>query len=309
MKNVFIIGNGFDLDLQMHTKFSDFAKDENYWPSDNSCLCNFLESKRDKEKWFDLENYLLEYVSLESNYCPPPNKINAIKQDKEFFCKLCQNLAAFIKHEQDIFIEPNDSVAKKVLKAILENGYYYSIYSFNYTNLSFLANRMGISLTSGCNHLHGSIEQGNIILGINDKNVRPDYLEFRKANSIYYNSNDIYQRLKQAHEVVVFGLSFGNIDYGYFKFFFNSLIYDLNRSERSKRWITIFTYDEKSRLEIIKSLESNGVLMSNLKSYTRFDIICTNEYHDKRKIDEFICRQIDNSKANVERKIFNSLQF
>ena len=31
-KNIFIIGNGFDLDLGMKTKYSDFANNEKYWP-------------------------------------------------------------------------------------------------------------------------------------------------------------------------------------------------------------------------------------------------------------------------------------
>lgn len=31
MKNVLIIGNGFDLDLGLPTRYSDFAKSE-YWP-------------------------------------------------------------------------------------------------------------------------------------------------------------------------------------------------------------------------------------------------------------------------------------
>ena len=32
MGNVFIIGNGFDLDLGLSTKYSDFAKSK-YWPA------------------------------------------------------------------------------------------------------------------------------------------------------------------------------------------------------------------------------------------------------------------------------------
>lgn len=35
MGNVFIIGNGFDLDLGLPTKYSDFAKSE-YWPVSES---------------------------------------------------------------------------------------------------------------------------------------------------------------------------------------------------------------------------------------------------------------------------------
>lgn len=47
-KKVFIIGNGFDLDLGMNTRYSDFAKSE-YWPQDsevNGCLSHYLKVKR-----------------------------------------------------------------------------------------------------------------------------------------------------------------------------------------------------------------------------------------------------------------------
>ena len=83
--NIFIIGNGFDLDLGLHTKFSDFAN-STFWPiakkkdkpqelpprtargsfmamlplPQNTLLEHYLEDKRDKESWFDLEGYLLD---------------------------------------------------------------------------------------------------------------------------------------------------------------------------------------------------------------------------------------------------------
>ena len=34
MKNVLIIGNGFDLDLGLPTRYSDFAE-SNYWPKED----------------------------------------------------------------------------------------------------------------------------------------------------------------------------------------------------------------------------------------------------------------------------------
>ena len=86
--NIFIIGNGFDLDLGLPTRFSDFAN-STFWPiakkkdkpqelptrtargsfmamlplHQNTLLEHYLEDKRDKESWFDLEGYLLDYAS------------------------------------------------------------------------------------------------------------------------------------------------------------------------------------------------------------------------------------------------------
>lgn len=309
MKNVFIIGNGFDLDLQLRTKFSDFASSSD-WPSDKSHLCAFLEKQRDKEKWFDLEACLLEYISSVSTHCPSANYTFEIKQDKEYFAKLCQSLMTYIDNEQIHLLDiPNESIAKKVLKAIVENGYYQSIYSFNYTDLKYLANRMGITFNLEYKHLHGSIKERNIILGVNDRDIRKEYLKFRKANSSTYCSNDLSRSLMRAHEIVFFGLSFGNIDFCYFKEFFNSLSNDANRSERSKKWLTIFTKDKKSRLEIINNFESEGIMMSKLASFSNINFIYTHEDNDKKKLDDFIARQSIQSKENVNKKCFDALRF
>ena len=82
MGNVFIIGNGFDLDLGLPTKYSDFANSE-YWPvseSENNSvkevekkeahsiktptLEDAIETAKNRETWFDLEGELLEYSKL-----------------------------------------------------------------------------------------------------------------------------------------------------------------------------------------------------------------------------------------------------
>jgi hypothetical protein len=309
MKNVFIIGNGFDLDLQMQTSFRNFASSSDYWPSDKSRLCAFLESQKDIDRWFDLEACLLEYISSESTYCPSTNCTFEIEQDKDYFDKLCQSLTSYINNEQVHIKIPNESVAKKVLKAIVENGYYQSIYSFNYTDLRYLANRMGITFNLEYKHLHGSIKERNIILGVNDRDIRKEYLKFRKANSSTYCSNDLSRSLMRAHEIVFFGLSFGNIDFCYFKEFFNSLSNDANRSERSKKWLTIFTKDEKSRLEIINNFESEGIMMSKLASFSNINFIYTHEDNDKKKLDDFIARQSIQSKENVNKKCLDALRF
>ena len=59
-----VIGNGFDLDLGMNTRYSDFAKSE-YWPKDVSSsshnLQQYLNERKDMDCWFDLEQCLLDY--------------------------------------------------------------------------------------------------------------------------------------------------------------------------------------------------------------------------------------------------------
>ena len=62
-KNSLIIGNGFDIDLGLNTRFSDFANAKDFWPeNDGSKLSAYLESKKSVEKWFNLEGALREYA-------------------------------------------------------------------------------------------------------------------------------------------------------------------------------------------------------------------------------------------------------
>ena len=59
-----VIGNGFDLDLGMNTRYSDFTK-SGYWPKDVSSsshnLQQYLNERKDMDCWFDLEQCLLDY--------------------------------------------------------------------------------------------------------------------------------------------------------------------------------------------------------------------------------------------------------
>ena len=65
-KKVFIIGNGFDLDLGWKTRYSDFVESpygkfiKNYL---HAGLADFLDRKSQMTKWFDLEMALREYAS------------------------------------------------------------------------------------------------------------------------------------------------------------------------------------------------------------------------------------------------------
>lgn len=77
MKNdniVLIIGNGFDLDLKFESKYSDFAKSEEWKElyekyaskSNHYSLIKFLNDRKETDKWFDIEQALFEYAALKT---------------------------------------------------------------------------------------------------------------------------------------------------------------------------------------------------------------------------------------------------
>ncbi len=132
-RNIFIIGNGFDLDLGWKTRFSDFANSE-FWPKQDGIyipgLLIHLESKKDKETWFDLENELLQYAT--GNFTDRPISRMGMdpRKDIPYFRKIHWALTEYLKVQQELPIK-KDSVSAKVLNAICHNGYFKSNYSFN----------------------------------------------------------------------------------------------------------------------------------------------------------------------------------
>lgn len=59
-----ILGNGFDLDLGLKTRFKDFTN-SSYWPFGDRAkydgLGGFLNHRQKTDEWFDLESAMKEY--------------------------------------------------------------------------------------------------------------------------------------------------------------------------------------------------------------------------------------------------------
>lgn len=250
-KKVFIIGNGFDLNLGWETSYSSFVNSD-YWPLKGvrpTCeLARFLSQKVNIDRWYDLENILKEYATLQSSY----RAIVLDPRDEAFFEKLKSSLCDYLKQEERKDIN-KDSLAIKVLEAVIANGYFSSIYSFNYTDLYKVAEKVGIQSRFDYESVHGVISRNSIILGMDDKtNVRDGYSFLRKVFSEHYTPHHIRYDLQECNEVVFFGHSLGDNDYSYFSDFFKAQSQCSKRNEGKR--ITIFTKDNHSRIQILEQL-------------------------------------------------------
>lgn len=291
-KKVFIIGNGFDLDLGWNTRYSDFATSQ-YWPTSNynfyQNLQRVLQEKAYIEKWFDLEQVLLEYAIL-----PPTkeyyNRTNDyLKEDKKFFEKVSTSLTEYLQNEQKKTPIKKDSIAIKVLKAIVNNGYFTSIYSFNYTDLNVVASKAGISPVS-YEHVHGNIKDNSIILGVKDSaELKEGYSFLYKTFNRHYESHPIQYDLMDADEIVFFGHSLGVNDYHYFQRFFQKQC-DEQLERKDGKDITIITYNETSRISILEQLRKmNDNKTDQLFLLNRLQFICT-ENGETEKLKKFLKR-------------------
>ncbi len=275
-QKVLIVGNGFDLDLGLKTQFSDFANSD-FWPfnapSEIYGLENYLYSQKKCQKWLDLEKSLETYATTAKYASKALSNIKAVRAAHG---TLLDKFMLYLRHELDHSQIRQDSVAAGVLRAIIENGYYDSIYSFNYTSLSELAEKLGINMLQKAVHIHGELRNNSAILGFNEKVDVDDKLKFLyKTFSPYYSSNSLRHDLYRAEEVVIFGHSLGSVDYSYFDEFFKSMVTD-SKYILNRRKVTIFTYDEYSKLDILIQLrnmnEKNTDLLYGLND---FNIIYT----------------------------------
>lgn len=296
-KKVFIIGNGFDLDLGMKTRYSDFAKSE-YWPFNKTIigLGNYLRKVASLDKWFDLEQKLLEYAKFKRVRVLEQTKI----EDKKAFFSLINHLTQYIKSEEEKEIR-KESVAAQVLEAIIGNGYFQSIYSFNYTNLHTIANRLGLNADFKYEHVHGSVKEDSIILGVEENTDLFDgYQYLYKTFSPHYESHSIQYDMLEADEVVFFGHSLGHNDYHYFRSFFQTQCRNGMIRKDGKR-ITFFTYDTDSRIDILNQLrEMNDNKTDLLFNQNKMEIICTKDGGGK-KLTSFLERMKNESRGHHDR--------
>jgi len=301
-KNILIIGNGFDLDLGMKTKYSDFANNEKYWPRDYgaeiSGLQVYLETKRDMERWFDLENELRNYSVWEKELYQQVASMDPNK-DMKYFENICKNLTAYLTTQEMVPLKSN-SVAAKVINVIYNNGFFNSCYTFNYTDLDRIIQKLHIGEHFNCTHIHGSIKENSIVLGVDETKLYPGYETLKKVRRPHYEPNDLFNDLNNSIEIVFFGMSFGRVDNDYFKTFFESITSQNNSTNRKQRLTTIFTYDEKSKQSILNNISNLDIRCTDLYQ-SGISFIRTNNNMDSQKLDDF-CNRLEHHSVSSREK-------
>lgn len=302
-KSVLVVGNGFDLDLGLETRYSDFAKSD-YWPQtdfeqlpfskngivldlvgepQNVCLSDYIETIRthvlEDKSWFDLENDLLAFASKVA----PNNTFSTADIDEVYFNNLLSGLQKFIGEEQKNSLGKikKDCCAASVLKA----NCYDMVYSFNYTDINYFGRLLGLSQEIPCQHLHGDLSNKSIILGVDETPLPAGYEWLHKTSSRHYPYHDINNSLTGSSDIIFFGLSFGSIDFIYFERFFKELSSGKPITEDGKQNITIVTKDNRSQLAIKQKIREMDVELRRLFEQSHLSFISTDEKDDHAKLN------------------------
>ncbi|MCR5314851.1 MAG: bacteriophage abortive infection AbiH family protein [Bacteroidaceae bacterium] len=300
-QHMLIIGNGFDLSLGLLTTYRNFVESSIFKrmyekrtqekrddeqinnvkavPS----LIDYLYGKKFSERWFDIEQALLEYVSIR----PDGSFVNNVEDDKKDFDLLCESLVEYLSSLfQNIKLDQENSMRDSIAGQLLMkmNSEKNIIYSFNYTptenvikSICFEKKNKSISVHGEITAdamFRGNINDSPIILGIETNDISaiaPGYSFLIKSNNAKYKSSEIATDLLLSKHVIIFGHSLNPIDFGYFEAYFKMMATNTD----NERKLTIITRDDISRISLLDSIRKMGVQVRDVFLHNTIEFIIT----------------------------------
>jgi hypothetical protein len=251
MNIVYLIGNGFDLNLGMETSYDDFCKYYINLPKNDLDIVERLKEKikENIKSWSAFESKLGKFLDNTVGEQDAVELHRHLIDHLKEFIEREENKCIFDKTQKDIFYEylskpytDNDRLLftdlKKVENFMLDRKHGewdVKIITFNYTRSIEKMLDVGIVIgthsygrrviLSEIEHIHGFTNK-RLILGVNDVSqiasdvlrtetrVIERYIKFNCNNSGYNEGHDekCQRWIKNADLVCLFGLSFGDTD-------------------------------------------------------------------------------------------------
>ena len=275
-----VIGNGFDIDAGLPSKYSDFVDS---LECDNLCkrfqglmltsdykansLIAHLQKVYGEKNWFDIEEEIYNFVKAHSN-CDD----RGIADIRNEFDAIKKALIAYLKRVANGVKASEDKLSWQLMHALEQSPMTKNLIFFNYTScyplvgLTYHHSKAAATFTD----VHGSLKNGDIVLGCDlhqgDKVNRQ--LSFMYKYNMVKHSNYIVKNLMTAKEIIFFGHSVNEMDFGYFRQFFEVV----SKTPDPIRYLTFITYDEESERCIKDNIRNQGIdvtgLYNNLSSFT-----------------------------------------
>lgn len=290
-----IIGNGFDIDLGLPSKYSDFADSPEFHDLARRMHDMYFEEERKNSlalqiqqasynsNWFDIEEEIHKYV-LNHPYLDD----NMIRHVRSEFDALKRALTNYLKRvSKELDHKANKQRLAYVLLTILQNSPLSKIdIYFNYTNPElFMEMPTYHEIGKGFfTYVHGSLRYDDIVLGCDLKKGEKvnRQLSFMYKYNMLNKANHVARHILEAKEVIFFGHSINEMDFCYFREFFK----DASAAPKPIRHLSIITYDETSERNIKDNIQNQGISVSDLYSNLwTFDFIHTKNVYDRKKED------------------------
>lgn len=285
-----VIGNGFDLDLGLPSKYADFIKSKE-WDSlfkrvssfdtedyTNHSLLWLLHKTSLESNWFDIEEVIHRFVNEHQDL--------TLKQIEEIhweFDLLRKSLAEYLRRVSKGFKADESKLACRLTYEFMESPMAIREIYFNYTDpRSFMQYKTFYNPPCFTSYVHGNLDNDEIVLGcdIHEGESVNRQLSFMYKYNMLKQSNHVARYLLEAKEVIFFGHSVNEMDFCYFREFFKTA----STAPNPIRHLTIITYDDESERAIKDNIRNQGISVTDLYNnlYT-FDIIHTTKVYAGNK--------------------------
>lgn len=246
---VLVVGNGFDLNLGLETGYVHFLNSENFKNLIDSSnkLARYLADQFALQNWIDVENELRNYAEKIQQ------KMEDLHSD---FKELSSALKDFLS-SLDYEIINKNSLAYSLIGEFKEGN--LLIIDFNYTpTVGIILNELKArgELKSEIEHIkiHGSIEENDIIFGIEDgARIPSKYVFLKKSSNKNFYAVDFSMAIDGCKDFALFGHSLGETDQMYFKDFFMNA-YSKQKKDENQHFI-FFHYGEMEYYKLLAQID------------------------------------------------------
>ena len=287
-----IIGNGFDIDMGLPSRYSDFADSPEFHDLARRMHDMFFEEERENSlvlqiqnasfnsNWFDIEEEIHKYVvnhqSLDENI---------IRMVRSEFNSLKKALANYLKRITSNFTADNSKLSTALHYRMRECPLTVTEIYFNYTYPQlYIKLPIQREIFNGAQHwvtfVHGSLKDNDIVLGcdLQEGEQVNRQLSFMYKYNQLKKANHIARNILEAKEIIFFGHSINEMDFCYFREFFKIA----SAAPNPIRHLTIITYDENAERDIKDNIRNQGISVSDLYSNLwTFDFIHTKKFYEK----------------------------
>lgn len=310
-----IIGNGFDIDMGLPSRYSDFADSPEFHDLARRMHEMYFEEEREHSlvlqiqqasfdsNWFDIEEEIHKFVV--NHQCFDENMIRMIRSE---FDHLKKALANYLKRITANFTANNSKLSTALHYRMRECPLTVTEIYFNYTYPhQYIKLPIQQEIFNGAQHwvtfVHGSLRDNDIVLGcdLQEGEQVNRQLSFMYKYNQLKKANHIARNILEAKEIIFFGHSINEMDFGYFKEFFKVA----SASPNPIRHLTIITYDDESERNIKDNIRNQGISVSDLYSNLwTFDIIKTSKLYDNnaeegKKWSEFLERLLTKDRHGI----------
>ena len=311
-----IVGNGFDIDMGLPSRYSDFIRSKEWNDAvsgfniylqqkdyQNHSLIAQLQMASTNSQWFDIEQEIHRFIVSH-----PDNTERDVRDIRSEFEVIKKALTNYLKRITSTFTADNSKVSTALHYRMRECPLTVTEIYFNYTYPhQYIKLPIQQAIFNGAQHwvtfVHGSLRDNDIVLGcdLQEGEQVNRQLSFMYKYNQLKKANHIARNILEAKEIIFFGHSINEMDFGYFKEFFKVA----SASPNPIRHLTIITYDDESERNIKDNIRNQGISVSDLYSNLwTFDIIKTSKLYDNnaeegKKWSEFLERLLTKDRHGI----------